>query len=144
VDGTSRSVEGKAVLDPDGKVRAMVRIPVQSFDSGDSNRDAHMLEILEAGRHPHVTFKGVGTVTLPSPAGKAQSTTLRGELDFHGVKRSVEVPVTVDFGRDGAARVRGKLTVSLEAHRIQRPSLLLVKLDDDCTIAFDLLLGRSG
>ena len=70
--------------------------------------------------------------------------TLRGELDFHGVKRPVEVPVTVQFGTDGSARVQGKLTVSLEAYQIERPSLLLVKLDDACTIAFDLKLGRSG
>jgi polyisoprenoid-binding protein YceI len=49
VDGVSRSAEGKAILEADGQVRAMVRIPVQSFDSGDSNRDAHMLETLQAG-----------------------------------------------------------------------------------------------
>ncbi len=56
----------------------------------------------------------------------------------------VPVPVSVQFGTDGSARVQGKLTVSLEAYQIERPSLLLVKLDDACTIAFDLKLGRSG
>ena len=144
VNGVSRAAEGKAMLDADGTVRTMVRIPVQSFDSGDSNRDSHMLETLQAGRFPSVVFKGVGKVSGAAPGGKPVSVTLRGELDFHGVKHAVEVPVTVEFGKDGSARVVGKLTVSLEAQQVERPSMLTIKLDDDCSIAFDLKLGRSG
>lgn len=143
VDGSSKQAEGKAILEPDGTVRTMVRIPVQSFDSGDANRDAHMLETLQAGRHPFVVFKGVGRLPAAAP-GAPVAVTLRGELDFHGVKRPLEVPLTVELGRDGSARVRGQFTVSLEAYQVERPSLLLVKLDDPCTIAFDLKLGRSG
>lgn len=143
VDGSSRSVEGKALIDPDGTVKTMVRIPVQSFDSGDSNRDSHMLETLQAGKFPNVVFKGVGKVPGATPGGLPIPVTLRGELDFHGVKHAVEVPVTVEFGQDGSARVRGKLIVSLEAHQVERPSMLTIKLDDDCVIAFDLKLGRA-
>jgi polyisoprenoid-binding protein YceI len=143
VNGVSRAAEGKAMLDADGTVRTMVRIPVQSFDSGDSNRDSHMLETLHAGKFPYVIFKGVGKVPQADP-GKPAQVVLRGELDFHGVKRQVEVPVTVEFGKDGSARVQGKLEVSLEAHQVERPSLLTIKVDDACGIAFDLKLGRSG
>lgn len=144
VDGVSRAVEGKAILDADGGVKAMVRVPVQSFDTGDSNRDSHMLETLEPGRFPHVVFKGVGRLDGPAAPGKPVAVTLRGELDFHGVKRAVEVPVTVEFAADGSARVKGRLVVSLDAHRVERPSLLMVKIDDDCAIDLDLKLGRSG
>jgi polyisoprenoid-binding protein YceI len=144
VDGTSRSVEGKAVIDADGAIKTMVRIAVQTFASGDSNRDSHMLETLEAGRHPYVVFKGLGTVGSQAAGGKPVEVRLRGELDFHGVKRPVEVPVQVQFAADGSARVTGRLVVSLEAYRIERPSLLMVKLDDTCTIDVDLKLGRSG
>lgn len=143
VDAVSRGAEGKALVDADGQVRAMVRVPVQSFESGDANRDSHMLETLEAGKHPFVVFKGVGKVALPAPGAKPATLALRGELDFHGVKRPVELPVSVEVDRDGSARVRGKLTVSLEAHRIERPSLLMIKLDDDCVVELDLKLGRS-
>jgi len=144
VGGVSRRVEGKAVLEPGGAVKAMVRIPVQSFDSGDASRDSHMLETLEAGRFPYVTFKGVGTVAQPAPEGPPVALTLRGELELHGVRRPIEVPVTVEFAADGSVRVKGRLVVSLDAHQIERPSLLLVKLDDECVIELDLKLGRSG
>jgi polyisoprenoid-binding protein YceI len=144
VDGLSKGAEGKAVLEAGGQLRTMVRIPLQSFDSGDANRDAHMLEVLQAGRFNNVVFKGVGTVAGAAPGDKPVTVTLRGELDFHGVKRAIEVPVTVEFGPDGSARVRGTLVVSLEAYQVERPSMLMMKLDDECTIAFDLKLGRSG
>jgi polyisoprenoid-binding protein YceI len=101
-----------------------------------------MLETLEAGRFPHVVFKGVGQVAETAP-GKPVQARLRGELEFHGVTRPVEVPVEVEFQKGGEARAKGKLTVGLESFRIERPSLLLIKLDDDCRIEFDLALARD-
>jgi len=142
VDGVSKSVEGKVLLEADGKFRAMVRVPVASFDSGDANRDGHMLEVLEAGKFPLVVFKGVGEVAGSAP-GRPVQARLRGELEFHGVTRPVELPVEVEFREGGGAQVRGKLTIGLESFRIQRPSLLLIKIDDECRIELDLTLGRA-
>jgi hypothetical protein len=44
---------------------------------------------------------------------------------------------------DGALRVRGHLDVSLDAHGVERPSLLFVKIEDACGIDVDLLLRRD-
>lgn len=142
VDGRSKAIEGKAVVEPDGKVLAMVRIPVASFDSGDTNRDAHMRETLESGKYPFVVFKGVSSLVVPAARGPVPLR-LKGELDFHGVKRPVDVPASVEFGSDGTTTARGKITVSLEAFQIERPSLLFVKIDDACTIDFALTLRRD-
>ena len=144
VDGRSAAVEGKAVIEPDGKVLAMVRIPVASFDSGDANRDSNMRETLDAGRFPFVVFKGVSSILTPVSYGRPAPTTLRGELDFHGVKRPIDVPVSVEFQKDGSARVHGTMKVSLDAHRVERPSLLFIKVDDDCRIEFDLTMRRDA
>ena len=134
VTGTSSRVEGKAVLFPDGKVIAMVRVPVASFDSGVANRDSNMRDAVEHGRFPFVVFKGVSSILTPVSYGRPAPTTLRGELDFHGVKRPIDVPVSVEFQKDGSAKVRGAMAVSLDAHRVERPSLLFIKVDDDCRI----------
>jgi polyisoprenoid-binding protein YceI len=143
-DGRSGAIEGKAVIEPDGKVLAMIRIPVASFDSGDANRDSNMRETLEVGSHPFVVFKGVSTIVTPVAYGRAAPTTLRGELDFHGVKRAIEVPVSVEFEKDGSAKVHGALAVSLEAHKVERPSLLFIKVDDQLQIQFDLAMKRDA
>jgi polyisoprenoid-binding protein YceI len=140
VDGGSKAIEGKAVIGDDGKVLAMVRIPIASFDSGDANRDANMRETLEASRYPYVVFKGTTGLLMPVAYGKATPATLEGELEFHGVRQPLQVPVTVEFGDDGSARVRGSLTISLDAFHVERPSLLFVKLDDACRIDVDLAL----
>lgn len=142
-DGRSASIEGKAVVQPDGKVLAMIRVPVASFDSGDSNRDSNMRDTLEAAKYPYVVFKGVTSLVMPAAEGKPIPMTLQGELDFHGVKRAVDVPVTLQFAADGGATVKGKLVVSLDAHQIERPSLLLIKLEDDCAIEFELALRKG-
>ncbi len=142
-DGRSSSIEGKAVVQPDGKVLAMIRVPVASFDSGDANRDANMRDTLEAGRFPFVVFKGVTTLVLPAASGKGIPATMDGELEFHGVKQRVRVPVTLRFAPDGSASVTGKLSLSLDAYRIERPSLLMIKLDDACAVEFDLRLAKG-
>lgn len=144
VEGVSTRVEGKAVVQADGRVLAMVRAPVGSFVSGDANRDTHMQEVLETQRFPHVVFKGIaqlpGGPRLASAAGVPVEVSMTGEVDLHGVKAQVTVPVKLDLRPDGSVRARGTFTVSLEAHRVQRPALLFIKVDDACRIALDLVL----
>ncbi len=139
VDARSSEIEGKALLGDDGKVQAMVRIPVASFDSGDGNRDSHMRETLEAAKHPFVVYKAV-TSLGPHPAGRPVDAQLQGELDFHGVKRPLAVPATITFEKDGSATVRSRFAVNLEAHRIERPSLLFGKVDENVELDVELRL----
>src|SRR4051812_38009232 len=56
-DGISKQVDGKARLLGDGRAQVMVRAAVESFDSGNSNRDEHMKETVEAARFPTVELK---------------------------------------------------------------------------------------
>ena len=143
-DGRTSSIEGKAVIQPDGKVLTMIRVPVATFDSGDANRDSNMRETLDASKLPFIVFKGVTSLVMPAAQGKPLTTTIQGELDFHGVKRPIDVPVTLVFGGDGSASVKGKMKLSLDAYKIERPSLLMIKLDDECAIEFDLKLRRGA
>ena len=145
VDGASSKLEGKAVLQPDGRVLAMVRAPVGAFDSGDGNRDAHMQEVMETGKFPFVVWKGMGQLdakVLPAAAGSAATSALAmtGELDFHGVRRPQPVRLTVELRPDGTVRARGSFEVSLDAFGVERPSLLFVKVDDACKIDLELVL----
>lgn len=140
VTGVSRAVEGKARLQPGGTVQVMVRSRVDAFDSGNGNRDAHMLEATEAARFPFVTLKAVAAVASPASYPARVEATLRGELSFHGVSRPVEVPVTVSFATARQAQVIGQVTISLEAHAVERPSLLFVKVDDTVVVTAGLSL----
>jgi polyisoprenoid-binding protein YceI len=139
VDGRSSQIEGKAILGDDGKVMTMIRIPAASFDTADANRDSHMRETLDAAKFPYVVFKGVTSLTMPVAYGKPLETTLQGELDFHGVKRPLAIPATISLGQDGAT-VKAKFPVNLEAHQIERPALLFIKVDENVLLDVDLKL----
>src|SRR5512142_402604 len=92
-DGRSSSIEGKAIVQPDGKVLAMVRIPVATFDSGDANRDANMRDTLEAGRFPSAASKAITTLVLPAALGTGLPTTTQRQLPFPAVPRPATVPI---------------------------------------------------
>lgn len=146
VSGASTALEGKGVLRPDGTVLAMVRIPIASFDSGERNRDADMREAVDARRFPFVVFKGTTRLEAEALAAALPSsvqTKLEGEVELHGVKRRMAVPLTLELFPDGTGRARGRFEVSLDAFGIERPSLLFVKIGDACRIEFDLALRED-
>jgi polyisoprenoid-binding protein YceI len=145
VNGQSKLVQGKAALKPDGSLQVMLRAPIGSFESGDGNRDQHMREALQEPKHPYVVFKGVaklkeGTTSLPPKLDLV----LSGELDFHGRKQPEKVSVHVESTGAGTARATGRFSVSLDRYQIERPSLLLIKIDDACVIEFELELNAGA
>jgi len=144
VDGASKEVEGKVALAPDGKVQVMLRAPIVSFKSGEASRDANMAEILEAAKYSYVTYKGVGQIDPPSSFPATSEVTLRGELDLHGRKLAQAVPVKVTWASPTEAQVKANFSFSLDAYGIERPSLLFIKIEDDCRIAADLKLKLDG
>jgi polyisoprenoid-binding protein YceI len=126
VTGTSRELRGKMVCDT-AVCEFLVAAPVKSFVSSDSNRDLNMQTVLEANRYPLVTVRGKFPVTqLEAPRASFPA-----RVTLHGVER--EYPVTVE--RKGAAAA-GALTLRLEAHKIERPSLLTVEIADEVPVAF--------
>jgi hypothetical protein len=143
VQATSKLVQGKAVLKPDGSLQVMLRAPIGSFESGDGNRDEHMRETMEESKYPFVTYKGVARLANGSLA-PTMDLVLDGELDFHGRKHAEKVPVHVDRGGPAGAHVTGHFAVSLDRYQVERPSLLFIKIDDDCAIDFDLELTGAG
>src|SRR5258706_3375968 len=110
IDGTSHHAEGKARVLGDGQVQVMVRAPIESFDSGNANRDAHMKEVVEAARFPTVELKAVSE----AQKGAAGARVLKGQVTFHGVTLPVSVPVTVTAEANGRLRALGQFDVSLD------------------------------
>ncbi len=134
VDASSKQIEGKAVLKPDGTVLTEVRAPVSSFRSGDGNRDEHMDEVMQVGKYPFVVLKALGKLPASGPLQ------LNAQVDLHGVKKTSPVQVALDPQPDGSVHATGAFDVDLDAHQIERPSLLFVKIENSCRIDVDLLL----
>ncbi len=134
-----KGIEGKAKLAAGG-AQLMVRVPVASFDSGNSNRDVNMQQVVEAAKYPHVELKAVTTAVTPGTNAKH---VLKGKLTFHGVTRDVEIPIETSWSGAERAKVTGKFTISLEAYKVERPSLLFVKVEDALDLEIDLTIAEA-
>src|SRR5262249_51832488 len=143
IDGVSHKVEGRARILPDGKAQVMVRVPSESFDSGNVNRDAHMKECVEAAKYPWVELKALGEgLTPPATFPTTQKKTFKAQLSFHGVQQTFDVPVDVTW--EAANKVRAKVTfaISLDGYKVERPSLMFVKVDDELKVDAKLVFAK--
>jgi hypothetical protein len=105
---------------------------VSQFDSGNENRDSHMLETVEALDFPEVVFSG---------AAKEKTSTgwkIVGELTFHGITRPLEMEMK-KTSMNGKERFVGTFTLKLSDFNVDRPSLLFVSVTDEFRVDVDLL-----
>src|SRR5271167_4956018 len=74
-EGVSHAARGKGVCH-DGQCDFLIAVPVKSFDSGDSNRDLHMIQVTRGAQFPMIT------VRTKLPEGAATSTTIQADLEI--------------------------------------------------------------
>lgn len=141
--GTSRKIEARGRILPDGKAQVMVRVPVESFDSGNANRDAHMKEAVEAARFAAVELKAAAEgVQVPDRFPATIEKKFSGELIFHGVKQPIEVPAQLTFESADRLKVGARFSISLDSFKVERPSLMFVKVDDAAAIEVTMVMKK--
>ncbi|MDA8686258.1 YceI family protein [Robiginitalea sp.] len=129
--GTSTSVQAIMTTSNDEPEKLAIMASVRSFDSQNSNRDAHALEVLDALKFPQVKFSS----TEITKATKGYTVT--GTLEFHGLKKNRSIPVQFHKTESGW-HLSGSFEVSLTEHEIDPPSFMLVKTEDLIKIEVDL------
>ena len=107
-----------------------VQIPVATFDSKNSNRDSHAMEVIDGITYPNVKFIG----TSVSQSGDSVKAT--GKLTFHGVTKEVYINAVAKWS-DKKLWVNGSFNISLTAFNIERPSLLMVPVKDIMRFTFN-------
>jgi polyisoprenoid-binding protein YceI len=140
VTGTTQKLEGLARLQPGGPTLVQIRARVASFDSGNSNRDAHMRQATHEPLHPVAEVKGtLPTVTLPLAA--PQDVTLDARVELNGIQQQQAIPVHLEPSGPRGVRARFSFPISLDAFQVERPELLLIKIADRAVIAGDVLFS---
>ncbi len=134
IDGVSREARGKGVC-RGGQCDFLIAVPVKSFDSGDSNRDLHMIQVTRGALYPVIT------VRTRLPESDEGSSTIRASLDveFAGQTAHYRDVVFQVVATGNEKRISGTIPAHLDDFKIDPPSLLTMPIKNEIPVRVDLV-----
>jgi hypothetical protein len=132
-DGVSHAARGKGVCHA-GHCDFLIAVPVKSFDSGDSNRDLHMLQVTRGGEFPIVTVR----TGLPEDA--AASTTIHADLEVQFAGKTAKYKqVPFEQTKQGnETKISGTIPTTLSDFKIDPPSLLSMAVKNEIPVRVEM------
>lgn len=137
IDGASHAARGKGVCH-DGQCDFLVAAPVKSFDSGDSNRDLHMLQVARGAEYPMVT------VRFRLPENAASSSTIHADLEIQFAGQTARYQqVAFQLSMQGReAHITGTIPARMTDFKIEPPSLLAIPTKNEIPVKVDVTWRR--
>ncbi|HXA00981.1 MAG TPA: YceI family protein [Cytophagaceae bacterium] len=131
VAATSKAIKYMIDYDPvKSQINSVTAVAdVTTFDSGNGNLDSHAMEVVEALKYPKVTFKSTNIIV------SGNTLNITGILTFHGVSKEIFFKANM-IRKDNTIEVDGNFPLSIDAFKVERPSLMFVKLDDKMEMSF--------
>ncbi len=133
VEGVSHAARGKGVCHA-GQCDFLIAVPVKSFDSGDSNRDLHMLQVARGAQFPMVTVR----THLPEVPGGSATIRVDLEIQFAGqTAQYKQVPFqVVTHGKE--IRISGTVPATVSDFKIDPPKLLTLAIKNEIPVEVDM------
>jgi hypothetical protein len=133
VDGRSHAAKGKGVCHA-GQCDFLIAAPVKSFDSGDTNRDLHMLEATKGAQFPMVVVR-----TL-FPASETAAGAINADLEVQFAGQTAHYS-HVQFQRTqqgNAVHITGTVPATCSDFKIERPSFLTVPIKNEIPVRVEM------
>jgi hypothetical protein len=132
-EGVSHAVRGKGVCHA-GQCDFLIAVPVKSFDSGDSNRDLHLLQVTRGAEFPVVTVR----TRLAESAATSATINVDLEIQFAGqTAQYKQVPFKLET-QGGETHITGTIPATLSDFKIDPPSLLTMPVKNDIPVRVDM------
>ena len=132
-EGVSHAARGKAVCNA-GQCDFLIAVPVKSFDSGDSNRDLHMIQVTRGAEFPMVTVR----TRLPESSATASTINADLEIQFAGQTAHYK-QVPFQLAREGKeTRITGTIPAALKYFKIDPPTLLTLPVKNEIPIRIEM------
>ncbi len=121
------SDKGITLLEP-----AIVEVPVTGMITGNSNRDSHMLEVLE---YPEFKFVE-GRVNSIVSTDQENKFLIKGTLKIKGVEKPFESMAQLNKN-GGSTILVGDFKIMLPDYNVEPPDLLLIRVNDEVSIHYE-------
>jgi polyisoprenoid-binding protein YceI len=150
--GTTESVTGTLVVNPDGSIdaaRSKLTVDLRTLESDQPMRDGYIQRrTLETDKFPTIEFVPRRAVGLPAPlpAGmQAQAGfQLVGDMTLHGVTKETTWNVVATFGNELVAG-RATTTTDFPTFNLAKPSLArIVSVDDKIELEIEFRCKRTA
>jgi hypothetical protein len=132
-EGVSQGARGKGVCH-DGLCDFLIAVAVKSFDSGDSNRDLHMLQVTRGAEFPIVTVR----TRLPESAAASATINADLEIQFAGQTAQYKKVAFKVETRGGETHITGTIPATLTDFKIDPPSLLTMPVRNEIPVRVDM------
>ncbi len=133
VDGTSHAARGKGLCHA-GQCDFLIAVPVKSFDSGDTNRDLHMIEATRGAQFPMIV------VRAHFPQSQTAFSTVSADLEVQFAGQTAHY-TNVPFQRTAQGnevRITGTIPLTCSDFKIDRPSFLTAPIKNEIPVRVDM------
>ena len=130
----NNNLSGLIKIDNENILNIGVVAKVADFKSGNSSLDSNSYRVLEALKFPNIIFKSVSVTSINGLSN------IKGLIEFHGIEKNIDVNVKLAT-IENTTQINGEFTISLSDFSVDRPSLLLRKIDNQITIVFELVFS---
>jgi hypothetical protein len=137
-EGVTHAARGKGVCHG-GQCEFLIAAPVKTFESGDTNRDLHMIQVTRGGQFPLVTVR----TTLPEAAGA--NTTIQADLEVEFAGQQVhykQIPFEQST-QNGLTRITGTIPATLSDFKIDPPTLFTIPVKNEMPVRVEMEWRRQ-
>jgi len=132
-EGVSHAARGKGVCHA-GQCDFLIAVAVKSFDSGDSNRDLHMIQVTRGAQYPLVTVR----TRLPEAASTSVSVHADLEIQFAGQTAQYKQVLFQLVTQGNETRISGTIPATLTDFKIEPPTLLTMPVKNEIPIRVEM------
>lgn len=133
VDGVSTAAKGKGTCERE-QCSFLIAAPVRSFNSGDSNRDLHMLQVTRGAQFPMVVVRAV----LPRPVEPSGTVYADLEVQFAGQSAHYQHVPFQETTSGRAVHIAGTIPARCSDFKIDPPSFLTIRIKDEIPVRVDM------
>jgi len=132
-EGVSHAARGKGICQA-GQCNFLIAVPVKSFDSGDSNRDLHMLQVTHGAQFPMVSVR----VSLPEGSLTGRDIHCDVEIEFAGQTAKYKDVAFQLTSQRNDREISGTIPATLADFKIDPPSLLAIPVKNEMPVRVDM------